>query len=94
MAEVKDVPEEHRYVVEVEGARAGFLDYRVRGDKVVLIHTEVYPAYEGKGLASQLVGTVLAGVRESGRTVVPLCEYVRSYLDKHQEYADLVAKPT
>ncbi len=90
MIEVVDVPDEHRFVISVDGRPAGFMDYQVRGDEFLAIHTEIDPAFEGQGLAGALVRHVLDEVRDTGLALKPLCPYVRSYLGKHPEYADLV----
>ena len=91
MVEVSDVPDEHRYVVTVDGARAGFMDYKIRGDVFVAIHTEIDPAFGGQGLGSRLVSSVLDEVRASGRRLSPLCPFVQRFLEGHPEYADLVS---
>ncbi|MGI8577080.1 MAG: GNAT family N-acetyltransferase [Nocardioidaceae bacterium] len=91
MADVTDVPSEHRFVIEVDGARAGFVDYVVRDDTVVARHTEIDPAYAGQGLGSVLVKAVLDDIRDAGKKIRPVCPFVASYLSKHSEYDDLVA---
>jgi predicted GNAT family acetyltransferase len=59
---------------------------------LVLVHTEVPPALEGHGLASLLARTALEFARESHLRVVPRCPFVRSYLRKHPEFADLTSR--
>jgi predicted GNAT family acetyltransferase len=90
VATVRDIPEESRFVVEVEGQRAGSLAYRMRGDLIVAIHTEVDDAFEGQGLASQLAQTLLESARDAGLRVRPKCPFVKSYLDRHPEYQHLL----
>lgn len=93
MVEVSDVPDEHRYVVTVDGERAGFLDYKIRGDVFVAIHTEIDPAFGGRGLGSVLVTEVLDQVRAAGRRLSPVCPFVQHFLEEHAEYRDLVGDP-
>jgi uncharacterized protein len=90
LPEVADVPEERRYVVTVDGARAGFLDYLVQGDVFVARHVEIDPSYAGQGLGSRLVHEVLEAVRASGRRLRPACPFVVHFLRDHPEFADLV----
>jgi predicted GNAT family acetyltransferase len=59
---------------------------------ILLVHTEVEPAFEGRGLGARLVTGALDDLRARGRTVVALCPFVRAYLRHHHEYADLVAR--
>ena len=87
---VQDRPERHRYEITADGEVAGFAAYALRGTELTLSHTEVDPAYEGKGLGSVLVRHVLDDARERGLAVLPACPFVRSYLQRHAEYVDLV----
>ncbi|NUR83003.1 MAG: N-acetyltransferase [Nonomuraea sp.] len=88
--QVVDNSGESRFEVHVDGRVAGFADYRLLPTKIVFTHTEVMPDYEGKGLASKLVKFALDASRDTGLRVVPLCPYVKDYIARHQEYADLV----
>lgn len=90
MAEVIDVPEESRYEIRLDGARVGLLDYYVSGDTVTIPHTEIDPAYGGRGLGGVLVKDALDDIRSKGLSVRPACSFVRHYIADHPEYADLV----
>ena len=48
------LPGEHRFETTVDG-HAGRLDYSVSGDVMTIVHTEVDPALEGRGVAGALV---------------------------------------
>lgn len=74
-----------------DGTLAGFSEYELDGDVVVLTHTEVDPAYEGQGIGTQLVRKVLDDIRSSGRQIVPLCPFYQTYLKRHPDDRDLVA---
>ncbi|WP_214325834.1 GNAT family N-acetyltransferase [Nonomuraea sediminis] len=88
--EVVDNSGESRFEVHVDGKVAGFADYRLLPTKIVFTHTEVLPDYEGKGMASRLVKFALEASRATGLRVVPLCPYVKDYIERHPEFADLV----
>ncbi|MFD6176306.1 MULTISPECIES: GNAT family N-acetyltransferase [unclassified Isoptericola] len=60
---------------------------------VVFTHTEVDPAFEGQGIGSQLAAGALAQVREAGEKIVPLCPFIKAYVQRHPEHADLLAHP-
>jgi uncharacterized protein len=83
----------HRFEVILDGevARA---DYRLDGNVMRMVHTEVPPAYEGKGVAGTLVRAALAYARGQGLRVLPLCSYVRSYMKRHPETHDLLPAGT
>ena len=79
-----------RYEITADGEVAGFVTYRDNGGVRTLVHTEIDPAYEGRGLGSRLIRAALDDVRERGLGLRPECPFVRAFLDKEPEYADLV----
>lgn len=79
-----------RYEITVDGTLAGFAQYVRRGGRTLFVHTEIDPAFEGQGLGGKLVKAALDGERAAERPIVPLCPFVRRYVDRHPEYADLV----
>ncbi len=87
---VTDVADQHRFEVRLDGELAGFAVYHRRGGRIYLVHTEIDPAFEGKGLGSALAKGVLDAERAAGEPVVPLCPFMRSYIDRHPDYADVV----
>lgn len=87
---VVDNPAELRYELWVDGALAGFIAYRREPGVVVLVHTDIDPAYEGKGFGTQLVAGALDDLRRRGLALVPLCPFVAAYLRRHPDQANLV----
>lgn len=90
MADLTDNVARHRYEMTIDGAVA-FIQYRKEADHVVLVHTEVPEALSGQGIGSAIARAVLDDARARGRRVVPECEFVASYIERHPEYASLVA---
>jgi uncharacterized protein len=88
--EVVDRPEAHRFEVLADGEVAGYVDYQLSPGEILLSHTEIEEAYEGKGLGSVLVRHALDDARERGLAVLPLCPFVRGWIGKHEDYLDLV----
>ncbi len=83
---------EHRYEAHVDGELAGFAVFTMRGDRIVFTHTEVDDRFEGQGVGSKLARYALDDVRDRGSLrVVPQCPFIRSWIEKHPEYADLVS---
>jgi predicted GNAT family acetyltransferase len=87
---VTDAADAHRYEIRLGDELAGFGVYHRRGGRAYFVHTEIDPAFEGKGLGSTLVKGMLDHERQLGEPIVPLCPFVRTYVDRHPEYADLV----
>jgi uncharacterized protein len=88
---VTDRPNELRYEIEVDGEVAGFLMYRLEPGVIELVHTDVAPKWEGKGVGGALVKGALDDVRARGLKMRPFCPFVRAYIKRHPEYQDLVA---
>ena len=89
-SEVVDVREAQRFEIRTDGELAGFVTY-ARGDGTVsMMHTEIASAFEGQGLGSILVRGALDAARGEGVGVLPYCPFVRSYVQRHPEYVDLV----
>ncbi len=93
--EVRDVPTRHRFeaVDPASDEVLGFLTYQRDGDRVVLVHTEVDDAAEGRGVGSTLARTALDSVRDDGLRAVAQCPFVTAYVQRHQEYDDLLVRP-
>ena len=81
--------EKHRYEVEVAGKLA-LLEYRDAGGDRYYTHTEVPQALEGRGIAGQMAKAALDQAQAEHLSIVPLCPFVRSYIERHPEYKPLV----
>jgi predicted GNAT family acetyltransferase len=79
----------HRFELEVEGHLAATY-YAIADGVITFIHTEVPPELGGKGVGSKLVKGALDQVRAGGLKVIAQCPFVKAYVDKHPEYADLI----
>jgi predicted GNAT family acetyltransferase len=79
-----------RYTAEVGGRAAGFAAYVLRPGAIAFVHTEVDPAFGGRGVGGSLVRGALDDARARGLAVLPFCPFVRAYVQGHREYADLV----
>lgn len=87
---VTNNPAWSRYELHVGGELAGFVSYRIRGQAIDLLHTEVDPGFQGRGLAAKLAKATLDDTRARHLAVLPTCPYIRSWIEKHPDYADLV----
>ena len=89
VVQVRDDHEHRRFVVEQDGEIAE-LTYREHRDRLVLVHTGVPEALEGRGIAGELVRAAVAKARVEDRTVWPWCSYARSWLEDHADVAATV----
>ena len=82
---------ENRWEAQLDGALAGFAQYQLANELVVFTHTEVDPAYEGKGVGGALARAALDEVRAEGtRKVLIVCPFITGWIARHPEYADLL----
>ena len=88
--EVRDNAEQSRYEIVVDGNVAGFVDYRGGPDVIELVHTEIDSAYEGQGLGGKLARGALDAVRSANAKVIPTCGFIKGWIEKHEDYQDLV----
>ncbi|UYO96706.1 N-acetyltransferase [Microbacterium sp. M28] len=72
-----------RYEIRIGDTLAGFADYERRPGEILFTHTEVDPAFQGRGLAGILAADALADAAASGDRIVPYCPYIAAYLKKH-----------
>jgi predicted GNAT family acetyltransferase len=84
--EIVDNAEARRFEAAVDGHRAE-LTYRRHGNRLVLIHTEVPEALEGKGIGGALVTAAIEDAAEHSLTVVPQCPFARGWLERHPDVA-------
>lgn len=77
--------ERNRYEILIDDTVAGFtvIEPDEQG-RTVLPHTQIDPAYSGRGLGEALVGEALADLAERGDTVVPVCPFVVKYVRNNE----------
>jgi predicted GNAT family acetyltransferase len=91
MSEVKDNPAKSQFEMIVEGHTA-LAAYRLKPGVITFTHTEVPKELSGRGIGSQLAKGALDQVRERGLRVVPLCPFIKAYIEKHPAYQNLLAR--
>jgi uncharacterized protein len=87
---VVDNAESGRFEILVNGAVAGFAEYRRSGSTVVFTHTEIDPRFEGRGFGSILASGALDAARNQRLSVLPFCPFIRGYIQRHPDYLELV----
>lgn len=80
MSRVTDNASESRYELTVDGERVGLITYRVDGDTVDLLHTEIDPEHQGRGLGTELADGALADIRARGLQFKPSCSFVAAHV--------------
>lgn len=78
-----------RFVAATDAGEAELTYQRTTDGVIVFTHTGVPAAAEGQGVGSALVRAGLAFAREEGLRVLPLCPFVKAYMQRHPETHDL-----
>jgi predicted GNAT family acetyltransferase len=89
MNEVVNNKAHHRYELTVDGHLAATY-YAISDGVITFIHTEVPPELGGKGVGSRLIKGALDQVRAEGLKVIAQCPFVKAFIGKHSDYADLL----
>ncbi len=76
-------PGDHRFTIAVGGRQVGLIDFHDRDGVRVFTHTEIDPAFGGRGLGTQLVAETVAATRAAGLQMESYCSMVTAYLAKN-----------
>ena len=87
--EIVDNPAEGRFEARLDRQVVGVSAYRLDGTTITFTHTETDPAFEGRGFGSRLARGALDAARARHLRVVPECPFIRTWMRRHPEYADL-----
>ncbi len=79
-----------RYEVHIGTELAGLTTYMLGDNRVVFTHAEVYPRWEGKGVASALAKAALDDVIAQGKLITPKCPFIVNYVRHHPAYLEYV----
>jgi predicted GNAT family acetyltransferase len=78
------------YVAFVGDTEIGGITYSLLGNRVVLLAASVYPEFRHQGVATEMIRRILDVIRSQGRTVTIICPIVRTFIDNHPQYEELV----
>ena len=88
-AEVVHNEAARRFEIGIDGELA-VAEYNLVDRGIILHHTLVPEAFEGKGVASRLAKAALGYAREHELRVIPTCPFMAGYIAKHPEWHDVV----
>jgi uncharacterized protein len=89
---IADNPVAHRFELRSGAELAAYAEYNLLKEAVMFTHTEVLPAFEGRGIGGKIAAFALDDVRRRGLHVIPVCQFIAGYIRKHPEYRDLVTE--
>jgi len=87
---IKHDTEASLFTSTVDG-QLSLLQYRLKDGVMKIVHTEVPPDLAGHGIAADLMRAALEAARANGWRVITACSYAKEFLERHPEYASLLA---
>src|SRR5699024_7858084 len=94
MAEPQVIEHQDRFELQVDGDVAGSVSFRDWDNQRIFIRTEIGSEWRGRGLGSTLLKGALQSTLAAGKRIVPVCDFVAGYVDRHEEYTDYTDKVT
>jgi hypothetical protein len=71
--------------------RVGMMTYSIAGAELIIIdHTDVEPAYNGKGVGQQMLYKIVEMAREKNIRIIPLCPFARAMFNKFEDIKDVL----
>lgn len=86
--------EADRFSIAVDGKAVGLTAFVEHGNQRVFYHTEIDPAFGGRGLGTVLIAEALTQTRQAGRRIVAVCPMVKAYVTKHHDFDDILDERT
>ncbi len=79
------------FYIEIESKTVAKMTFVFAGtDKIIVDHTEVNDAFEGKGFGKMMVKKAVEFAREKEIKIIPLCPFTKSVIDKTPEFQDIL----
>ena len=90
---IDDDPANNRYKLWLGDEFAAYSEYESEPGRVVFTHTVVRPRFKGRGIGSRLAKYAVDDARDRGLRITPVCPFIRSWLERHDEYDSIVDPP-
>ena len=80
MPEIKYLPEQRRFQIDIDGLEAGYIGYTEENGGWNVVHTEVSPNFRGRGIAKMLVDALMAHAEATGIPLSAECDYAARFI--------------
>jgi len=88
--DIKHDKKNYRFLAVVEG-KESTLNYHIVDEHTwEYVRTYVPPELRSRGIAARIVEFALQYARENQLKIIPTCSYVKTYVDSHKKYQDLI----
>jgi predicted GNAT family acetyltransferase len=90
-----DAPERRRFEIlsHDDAEPLAIVDYERRDRTLLLMHTEVRPDLEGRGIGTRTAELVVDHLRRSGQLAIVGCPFLTAWLRRHPDEQDILARP-
>ena len=88
MARISNNPSESRFE-RPENGQIAVAHYVLSEKTLTITHIIVPPEQRGRGVASELGAFIIQFARENGFKLRPQCAFMKTYMKRHRETADL-----
>jgi uncharacterized protein len=94
MGEIRDEdgPKGGRYVTGEQGQEAIMTFSRASPRLIIIDHTEVPDVYRGQGVGAKLAAHAIEEARKGGWKIIPLCPFMKSQVERHPEWQDVISR--
>lgn len=77
--------------IDIDGKTEAKMTFVFAGpNKIIIDHTEVNEAFNGKGFGKKMVAKAVEFAREKNIKIVPLCPFAKKVFDKNPEFNDVL----
>jgi len=77
------------FKVHLEGDAYAMVHYQLENKVMYITSTRIPDALQGKGYGKVMMESVLPLIEQQGFKIVPVCSYVKYYLDRHPDWQHL-----
>lgn len=80
-----------QFTAYFDSNEAGHMTYTwVNDDKFIIDHTDVEPAYNGKGVGKEMLLKAVEYARMNQLKIIPLCPFAKAQFDKNENIRDVL----
>ncbi len=88
---VKELDSKGFAMARDQSKRVGMMTFSIAGEELIIIdHTEVDPAYNGKGIGKQMLYAIVKMARDKNIKIIPLCPYASAMFKKIEDIQDVL----
>lgn len=90
--EQKNNEKNGEFIAKYSGVQAGLMTYTWAGeDKFIIDHTEVEPAFNGKGIGKDMLLKAVEFARDNNVKIIPLCPFAAATFKKNPDLQNVLA---